>query len=485
MKTTCLVIACLLACSTRTARSEEVPKLAVAPVQASATLARKFAPSIQADPVSAPPSSLSQGAGMVKGKWRGVWKPGKGGPTPIILRIYETGDHSLQAELENVVGRRTWRAAPVGQGTHFSVDFGVNKEGAGKVDGGVWRADIDRESGKMAAEWQRDGRTFPLQLHPTEPIQSVSLQAGPSAGAGVSPLDEILHSIDVQLVDRFDSARFFKVVEDADARQALSSPGENPADLYNVKTAKSKAQFEKAGIRYVLVTTLEDFVNNTSDVKQVTSANQKGDLKAQRSVRSSTAGGAARAPGGVQYGQTSARDSSLQVATERSQTRTGPQIVKQQEVRVAARYRLYDATTGDLIQRVDHTFATNRAYAVTAQANNAQSGNDLYEAAAKNIAEWAAIMAAEGVFPIKVLEKGEKEITINRGMEAGLQVGHVFNVYALGKEIKDPSSGEVLGREELTVGRVAVSELHEKFSKATILEDKNITLGGSLRRLSK
>jgi len=420
---------------------------------------------------------------MVKGKWRGIWKPGKRGQTPVILRIYENADHSFQAELENIGGRRTWRAIPVAQGTHLTIVFGTNKEGAGSVDAGVWQADIDRESGKMSAEWHRDGQTFPLQLHPTEPIQWVSPRAEPSAGGGVSALDEILHSIDVQLVDRFDSARLFKVVEDADVRQSLSPPGQDAADLCNVRTPKARAQFKKAGIAYVLVTTIEDFLNNTSDVKQVATATQKGDTKLQHSVRSSTAGGVSRVPGGVQYGQGSARDSSLERTTERSQTQTGPRMVKQQDVRVAARYRLYNAVSGDLIQRVDHTFATNRSYVVTAQGNNAQPGNDLYEAAAKNIAEWAAIMAAEGVFPIKVLEKDEKGVTINRGLDAGLQVGNVFNVYTLGKEIKDPSSGEVLGREEVTVGRVAVSELHEKFSKATVLEDKNIALGGTLRRV--
>jgi hypothetical protein len=81
-----------------------------------------------------------------------------------------------------------------------------------------------------------------------------------------------------------------------------------------------------------------------------------------------------------------------------------------------------------------------------------------------------------------VLEKNEKEITINRGSEAGIQVGQLYQAFILGKEIKEPGTGAVLGRDEVIVGKIAISELHPKFCKARILDDNGIVTGSTLRR---
>jgi hypothetical protein len=79
------------------------------------------------------------------------------------------------------------------------------------------------------------------------------------------------------------------------------------------------------------------------------------------------------------------------------------------------------------------------------------------------------------------LETADKQITINCGADAGLKPGQVFDVYAVGKELKDPTTGETLGHDEQLVGRVAVSELQPKFSKAKVWEDKGIAAGAVLR----
>ncbi len=63
-----------------------------------------------------------------------------------------------------------------------------------------------------------------------------------------------------------------------------------------------------------------------------------------------------------------------------------------------------------------------------------------------------------------------------------LHTGQVYDVYVTGKEIKDPVSGEVLGHDENRVGRVTLTDLQPKLSKARIWEDKGITVGAILRR---
>jgi curli biogenesis system outer membrane secretion channel CsgG len=48
------------------------------------------------------------------------------------------------------------------------------------------------------------------------------------------------------------------------------------------------------------------------------------------------------------------------------------------------------------------------------------------------------------------------KILINLGSDAGVKVGDTFGVYRMGKQIKDPDSGEVLGAEEEQIGELKV-----------------------------
>ena len=116
-----------------------------------------------------------------------------------------------------------------------------------------------------------------------------------------------------------------------------------------------------------------------------------------------------------------------------------------------------------------------------AKGNNEKSTGDLYQTAARVVAEWATIKVSDSVFPIQVLEKNEDAITINRGSDSGIQIGQVYGVNILGKEIKDPSTGELLGREEKTVGKATILELQPKFSKAKVWNDKGVINGAVLR----
>ena len=90
----------------------------------------------------------------------------------------------------------------------------------------------------------------------------------------------------------------------------------------------------------------------------------------------------------------------------------------------------------------------------------------------------------EAVFPIKVLEQTGSEITINRGSQSGIRVGQVYSVYAAGKELTEPDTGAILGRQEVTVGRVVITELHKDFSKARVREHKGINAGAVLRKVA-
>jgi hypothetical protein len=50
-------------------------------------------------------------------------------------------------------------------------------------------------------------------------------------------------------------------------------------------------------------------------------------------------------------------------------------------------------------------------------------------------------------------------IYLNVGSEAGVKEGDEFTVFRVGAQIKDPDTGEVLGQEEVKVGRVKVVKI--------------------------
>jgi len=64
----------------------------------------------------------------------------------------------------------------------------------------------------------------------------------------------------------------------------------------------------------------------------------------------------------------------------------------------------------------------------------------------------------------KVADVSGASITINAGNAAGLRVGQTFTVYHKGKEIKDPSTGEVLDVQTTPLGTLTITVVRDKIS---------------------
>jgi curli biogenesis system outer membrane secretion channel CsgG len=67
----------------------------------------------------------------------------------------------------------------------------------------------------------------------------------------------------------------------------------------------------------------------------------------------------------------------------------------------------------------------------------------------------------------KVADVSGASITINAGTAAGLRVGQTFTVYHKGKEIKDPSTGEVLDVQTTPLGTLTITLVRDKISVGT------------------
>ncbi len=66
-----------------------------------------------------------------------------------------------------------------------------------------------------------------------------------------------------------------------------------------------------------------------------------------------------------------------------------------------------------------------------------------------------------------------------------MAVGDMFNAYALGEELIDPDTKESLGREEVKVGKVRITQVNPKTSTAEILDDTGIDKGAILRKATQ
>jgi curli biogenesis system outer membrane secretion channel CsgG len=64
----------------------------------------------------------------------------------------------------------------------------------------------------------------------------------------------------------------------------------------------------------------------------------------------------------------------------------------------------------------------------------------------------------------KVADVNGSSITINAGSAAGLQAGQTFTVYRKGKEIKDPSTGEVLDVQTTPLGKLTITVVRDRIS---------------------
>lgn len=80
----------------------------------------------------------------------------------------------------------------------------------------------------------------------------------------------------------------------------------------------------------------------------------------------------------------------------------------------------------------------------------------------------------------EVVEVRGKDVTLSIGRRDGVQVGLALSVYRLGREIRNPKTGELLGRIEEPLGRATVSQVFDTLSIAAF-DGKAVQTGDRVR----
>jgi curli biogenesis system outer membrane secretion channel CsgG len=263
-------------------------------------------------------------------------------------------------------------------------------------------------------------------ITPTESLK-VSTE---KAGKGLL-LKRVIDSLDGRLLNSFNATRKFQLVAASDLAEIIKKQDLAQSGNFDGGDKSLAQQFKLAGTKYYVITTIDDF-----------------------------------------------EDSSEKMAFKQSKT-----IGIRRKVRISAVAKVFDSTTGRLLESTIASAELKEDRTDLAEAQrNAELTDALLVDAARETAEMVALKVVDAVFPIKVVAKRDKQITINRGEGGGVKVGQVWEVYVLGKELVDPDTKASLGAEEVKVGRARIISVRQSTSAAELLEDLGIEAGAVLRQ---
>ena len=157
-------------------------------------------------------------------------------------------------------------------------------------------------------------------------------------------------------------------------------------------------------------------------------------------------------------------------------------------IRFSTVAKLYETKTNKLVETAN--FQEQNLDTEEELANSTSSGGELSDsllvALTRRMAEKVSQRVADVAFPAKILAKTGKIVTINRGDGTGIAVGQLWEVFALGEELKDPDTGASLGREEVSVGKVRIQRVTPRTAQAEVSgEDLGIDRGAVVRRVEQ
>jgi hypothetical protein len=270
-----------------------------------------------------------------------------------------------------------------------------------------------------------------------EPLAVSSVDALPSLrtamvrAGSADALERVIEAFDGQLMDRLNAGRKFEIVGRSDLPQLLRE--QELAASGNVATDDPNAARagRLAGAKYLLVATLDDFED----------------------------------------------------ATERLVLTNLSRVALKRTIRLNVTAKIYDSSTGTLMESASVLVEKQDSRMDDAALiSRAERTDALLLQTAREAAERIANRVADAVFPVRVIVKRERQITVNRGEGGGMDIGQLWNVFAIGEELIDPDTQENLGREEVLVGKARIVSVLPKTSTAEILEDFGIERGAVLRR---
>jgi curli biogenesis system outer membrane secretion channel CsgG len=236
-------------------------------------------------------------------------------------------------------------------------------------------------------------------------------------------LNRIAQSLDSQLIAALSANNKFQVVSRSDLASVLKEQGLSQSG--NVDPNSLIQSFKLAGAKIILVTTIDDFEDR---------------------VETGYFGAAGTA--------------------------------QNRKVTLSCVGKLYDAQTGNLTTSTNYqlTDADVRNNPSNITSKGGAWADDLLINLTRLMAGKIALRTTDILYPAKVIAKTDNQITLNRGDGTGIAPGQIWIIYAPGKPLIDPDTGENLGTEEVTIGKARITAVTPRTASADLLEDRGVTL---------
>lgn len=158
---------------------------------------------------------------------------------------------------------------------------------------------------------------------------------------------------------------------------------------------------------------------------------------------------------------------------ETKNTRVGSVAVERKMGSAAVALRIIDVATGQV--KFSETINTT---SMAIRRNVSSASMDL----AEQVSAVSASRILEAIYPLMVIACENGELVLNQGGEM-VKVGDRYELFALGDKLKDPRTGESLGRKETRYGVIEIIRSKPKTSDAKIIEggDDLLTLAEMAR----
>lgn len=167
------------------------------------------------------------------------------------------------------------------------------------------------------------------------------------------------------------------------------------------------------------------------------------------------------------------------------------------EAKVGMNVRMFDVDTSELLASESASKSVQaKGFTIRGNINSVGADYGAYEKTPLGEATTKALdMAVEKILAklgktpwqasVADWDDKAKEITMNAGSDLGVEVGDVFEVYKVTKVIKDPETGEVLGKKMQKSGTIKVTSVEKKFAIASAIDGSDYTPGDVIKEIVK
>lgn len=237
-------------------------------------------------------------------------------------------------------------------------------------------------------------------------------------------LSRITQAMDGQLIDKVHNTRKFDVFSRSDLAKVLKEQEFANSGNVDVSDPNAAKAFMLGGIQYVLTTSISDF----QDHKETAYFEGLGETISKRNIR------------------------------------------------MGAVAKIYDTTTGKLLESANFQIDTGgheEKNKFVTSTSGSESDQFILQLATE-MADRIARRVVDVLYPARVIAVTGNQVTINRGDGTGIKVGQIWEIYAMGEELIDPDTGESLGKEETSIGRVHIKRVNPKTSLGDAEENYGI-----------